>query len=158
MNENDTDRIWRFMKKIRFCMFSNWDGSKLHSRPMAAFVRPDEGAIYFFTDERAHKDEEIRQHPRVYLAFTDTAGQKYVSVSGTAEILSDHEKIKELWTIPAKVWWKSPENPNIRLIKVTPIEAEYWNAPGNLVSSLSVAFALVTGGYPRVGDHKKLPL
>jgi hypothetical protein len=26
-----------------------------------------------------------------------------------------------------------PNNPNIRLIKVRPIEAEYWDAPGNLL-------------------------
>jgi general stress protein 26 len=143
------------MQPIRFCMFSNWDGSKLHSRPMGAFARPPEGAIYFCSDERAHKDEEIRQYPRVSLAFADTGGQKCLSVSGTAQVLSDREKIKELWAIPAKVWWKTPNNPNIRLIRVTPIEAEYWDAPGNLVSSFWVAFALMTGGYPQVGEHKK---
>jgi general stress protein 26 len=140
MADHDIERVWQ------------------HSRPMGAFVRPEEGAIYFFTDERAHKDEQIRQYPRVSLAFADTGGQKYLSVSGTAEISSDREKIEDLWAIPAKVWWKTPDNPNIRLIKVTPIEAEYWDAPGNLVSSFSVAFALATGGYPQVGEHKKVDL
>src|SRR5438105_15920457 len=32
------------------------------------------------------------------------------------------------WSAPAKVWWKSPDNPDIRLIKVTPVVAEYWDA------------------------------
>jgi general stress protein 26 len=146
------------MESIRFCMLSNWDGSKIHSRPMGAFVRRDEGVVYFFTDDRAHKDEEIRQHPHLGLAFADTRGQKYLSVSGTAEILSDRDKIKELWAIPAKVWWKTPDNPNLRLIKVTPVAAEYWDAPGNLISDFKVAFALVTGGYPKAGKHKKVPL
>jgi general stress protein 26 len=158
MTEKDIDRVWRMMQSIRFCMFSNWDGAKLHSRPMGAFVRRDEGAIYFFTDERAHKDDEIRQHPRVCLAFANTRSQKYLSVSGTGEILNDREKIRELWAIPAKVRWKTPENPNLRLIKVTPVEAEYWDTPGKVISDMRVAFALVTGGYPRLGDHKKVPL
>jgi general stress protein 26 len=61
--------------------------------------------VYFFTDERAHKDKEIREYPRVCLAFADTASQKYLSVSGTAEISADQKKIGELWAIPAKVWW-----------------------------------------------------
>src|SRR5579864_4171229 len=51
------------MASIRFCMFSNWNGERLHSRPMGAFVRRAEDAIYFFTDDRAHKDEEIRAYP-----------------------------------------------------------------------------------------------
>jgi general stress protein 26 len=158
MTETDIDRVWKLMQSIRYCMFSNWNGTRLHSRPMGAFVRPDEGAVYFFTDERAHKDEEIRRYPQVNLAFADTHGQKYLSVSGNAEILTDREKIKELWAVPAKVWWKTPDNPNLRLIKITPVDAEYWDAPGNVISSFNVAFALVTGGYPTVGKHKKVPL
>ena len=156
MMDTNIDRVWSMMEKIRFCMLSNWNGAKLHSRPMGAFVRRQESAVYFFTDERAHKDEEIREYPRVCLAFADTASQKYLSVSGTAEITADQKKIGELWAIPAKVWWKTPNNPNIRLIKVRPIEAEYWDAPGNLISDFKVAFALVTGGYPDAGEHKKI--
>jgi general stress protein 26 len=156
MSHDDVDRIWQLMKSISFCMFSTWNGKRLHSRPMGAFVRPEEGAVYFFTDERAHKDDEIRAYPKVCLAFGDTRGQKYVSVSGTAEISADRDKIKELWVIPAKVWWKTPDDPHLRLIKVTPKEAEYWDAPGNLISGLDVVFALATGTHPTVGKHKKV--
>jgi general stress protein 26 len=87
----------------------------------------------------------------VGLALADTRGPKYLSVSRSAEILSDRDRIKELWAIPAKVWWKTPENPNLRLIKVTPVTAEYWDLLGNLMimSDFRVAFALVTGGYPK---------
>ena len=125
---------------------------------MGAFVRPDENSIYFFTDDRAHKDDEIRQYPKVCLAFADTDGQKYVSVSGTAEVSRDRKKIEELWAIPAKVWWKTPDNPHLRLIKVTPEQAEYWDAPGNVISNLKVAFALVKGTYPPAGKHDKVKL
>lgn len=158
MAQNDLDRVWELMKSISFCMLSNWDGERIHSRPMGAFVRPEDGAIYFFTDDRAHKDDEIRQHPKVCLAFADISGQKYVSVSGIAEIGRDQNKIEELWAIPAKVWWKTPDNPHLRLIKVIPEHADYWDAPGNVISSLKVAFALVKGGYPDAGEHEKVNL
>jgi hypothetical protein len=39
-----------------------------------------------------------------------------------------------------------------------PQEAEYWDAPGNLVSSVKVAFALVTGAHVDYGEHKKVSL
>lgn len=158
MGQADTEHLWELMKSISFCMLSNWDGERIHSRPMGAVVRPQEHAIYFFTDERAHKDDEICRYPKVCLAFADPKGQKYVSVSGTAESDRDRNKIEELWAIPAKVWWKTTDNPHLRLIKVTPEQAEYWDAPGNVISSLRVAFALVKGTYPRAGQHEKVKL
>ena len=159
MPENEVDRVWELMNSITFCMFTNWNGTKMHSRPMGAFVRRAEGAIYFFTDEHAQKLDEIERHPKVCLTFANTGGQKYVSVSGTAEISADRDKIKELWAIPAKVWWKTPDNPNIRLIKVVPEEAEYWDTPGNFISGLKVAFALVKGTHPNHGrEHRKIAL
>jgi hypothetical protein len=63
---------------------------------------------------------------------------------------------RKVRAIPGKVWWKTPDDPDIRLIRVTPAEAEDWDAQGNLISDLRVPFALVTGGYPRAGDHKKV--
>ena len=156
MAETDVDRAWQLMESIRLCMFSNWDGRRIHSRPMGAFVRRDEGALYFFTDDRAHKDDEIRRHPEVCLAFADTGGQKYVSVSGTARLSADREKIKQFWSAGAKVWWGDSDNPNLRLIAVQPVEAEFWDSPGSLISGLKVAFALATGTHLDPGEHKQV--
>jgi|SRR5215469_12066950 len=158
MVKTDCERVWQLMKSISFCMLSNWDGRRLRSRPMGALVRPGEGAIYFFTDDRTHTEDEIRRYPKVCLAFADVRRQKYVSVSGTAEISCERSRIQELWVIPAKVWWRTPDNPHIRLIKVTPEDLEYWEAPGNLISSLDVAIALLTGRHPSAGKHKKVAL
>jgi hypothetical protein len=36
------------------------------------------------------------------------------------------------------------------------LEAEYWDSPGNVVSSLKVAFALLTGTQGDYGDHQKV--
>ena len=156
MNEHGIERVWELMESVRFCMFSTWNGRELRSRPMGAFVRREEEAIYFFTDARAHKDEEIVQYPNVCLAFADTHRQKYVSVSGIAEMVSDRATVSELWSIPTKLWWESPDDPNLRLIKVTPQDAEYWDTPGNVVNSIKVAFVLATGKHVSYGDHDKV--
>src|SRR3954451_4128107 len=158
MANNDVERVWELIGSISFCMLSTWTGNRLRSRPMGAFVRPQEGIIYFLTDERAHKDDEIRQFPKVGLAFADPHGQKYVSISGTAQMSADRKKIEELWSIPAKLWWETPDDPNIRIIAVTPEEAEYWDAPGNLISNLKVAFTMMTGKHLDPGDHKKVAI
>jgi general stress protein 26 len=159
MSQQNVERIWELMKSISYRLLTNWDGRSLHSRPMGAILRPEENAIYFFTDVHAHKDDEVARYPQVCLGFADTNAQKYVSVSGTAEILAEVEKMKELWTFSAKAWWRTPDNSDVRLIKVTPQQAEFWDAPGNLISHLRVAFSLFKGSPPsHSGEHHKTNL
>jgi general stress protein 26 len=157
VSEQGVERLWELMTLNSFCLLTNWDGRILHTRPMGAVLRREENAIYFFTDSHAHKDDEIARYPQVCLGFADTGNQKYVSVPGTAEIIADVDKMTELWTISAKAWWGSATNPDVRLIKITPRQAEFWDAPGNLVSNLRVAFSLMTESPPsHAGEHHKV--
>lgn len=154
----DQNRVWDLMKKIGFAMLVTRDGEKLRARPMAAYVEREEGMIYFLTDARHHKDEEIARNPHVNLSFADSSGQKYVSVTGTAAISNDRAKIHELFTTSAKAWWDSAEDPNIRVLKVTPDDAEFWDSPGTVVSYVKMAAAAVTGTRPEMGDNRKVAM
>jgi general stress protein 26 len=73
---SDVDHVWKLMKSTRFCMPITGTGNTIRSRPMGAFVRPEELAIYFFADRRAHIDDEIRERPLVHLTFADPHRQK----------------------------------------------------------------------------------
>jgi hypothetical protein len=44
---SNTDRVWELMKKIGICMLASWDSQELQARPMGAYVRPDEHAVFF---------------------------------------------------------------------------------------------------------------
>ena len=44
---SDTERVWELMKKIGICMLASWDGKELQARPMGAYVRPEENAVFF---------------------------------------------------------------------------------------------------------------
>ena len=103
----DIDRAWELMKKIGFAMLVTRDGDKLRARPMSAYLERENNAIYFLTDVRRHKDDEIARNPNINLSFADASDQKYVSVSGTAVVSNDRAKIKELFSTPAKAWWDS---------------------------------------------------
>jgi general stress protein 26 len=156
MADNAHERVWDLMQKISICMLSTRDGEFIRSRPMGAFVRREENAIYFLTDAARHKDDEIQQFPNVCLAFAD--GQKFVSLTGTAQVSSDRAKIKELWSTPAKAWWNSPDDPNIRVLTVVPHDAEYWDGPGPVVSYAKMAVAAATGTRPDMGDNRKVAM
>jgi general stress protein 26 len=153
-----TDRVWELMKKISICMFAHWDGHELRARPMGAYIRKEDNAVFFLSDARHHADDDITQYAKVCLAFADTTGQNYVSLAGNAEVSRDPAKIRELWGTPAKAWWQSPDDPNIRIITVTPIEAEYWDAPGKAVAYVKMAAAALTGSRPNMGENRKVAM
>jgi general stress protein 26 len=155
---DDANRAWTLMEKISICMLSTRDGEQIRSRPMGAYVRRQENAVYFLTDVRRHKDDEIQKFPNVCLAFADASGQKYVSMTGSAAVSNDRGKIRELFNTPAKAWWESAEDPNIRVLKVTPNDAEYWDSPGSIVSYIKMAAAAATGTRPDLGDNRKVAM
>jgi general stress protein 26 len=157
-NARDVERAWELMKKIGFAMLVTRDGDELRARPMSAYLERESNTIYFLTDARRHKDEEITRNPGINLSFADASAQKYVSLTGTALVSNDRAKIKELFSTPAKAWWESADDPNIRVLKVTPDDAEYWDSPGTIVSYVKMAAAAVTGTRPDIGENRKISM
>ena len=156
--KGETDRAWELMQKIGFAMLVTRDGDKLRARPMSAYLDRDDNAVLFLTDARRHKDEEIARDPHVNLCFADAGSQKYVSVTGTAAISNDRAKIKQLFSTPAKAWWSSADDPNIRVLKITPEDAEYWDSPGTVISYVKMTTAALTGTRPDLGDNRKVSM
>lgn len=155
---DENARVWELIEKIGFCMLTTRISGSLRARPMAAHAEPIENAIYFLTDVAGHKDDEIARFPNVCLAFADTKGQKYVSISGIAEIANDRERVRELWTTGAKAWWQSADDPAIRVLKVTPSFAEYWDSPGTIISCIKMAAATISNSKPDMGENAKVEL
>jgi general stress protein 26 len=83
-NARDVDRAGDLMKKIGFAMLVKRDGDKHHPRPLSAYVDCGANAIYFLTDARRYKDDEIARYPSINLLFADAGSQKYVSLAGIA--------------------------------------------------------------------------
>jgi len=150
------ERIWELAKRIGICMFVTWDGDRQRARPLAAHVEKDEQAIYFLTDVSGEKDDQVENFPVVTLAFADHAHSKYVSITGTATVSNDRARIKDLWSPFAKAWWDSPEDPSIRVVKVSPQDAELWDSPGRIVSTISMLAAAVTRRAPKIGENAKV--
>jgi general stress protein 26 len=154
----DIDRVWELMRKIGFAMLVTRDGGRLRGRPMSAHVERSDGAVYFLTDARHHKDEEVTKSPAVFLSFADPGSQKYIWLSGTAVVSNDRAKIRELFSTPARAWWDNADDPNIRALKITPEAAEFWDSPGKLVAYTKMAAAVLTGTRPKIGQQSKVAM
>jgi general stress protein 26 len=152
------DRIWELAEDIDFCMFTTWDGERQRSRPLSARLDRAQHAIYFLVDEAGHKNEEVDKYPYVSLAWSDTKGNKYVVISGKAQLSNDRAKIKDLWTDFDKAWWDSENDPSIRLLTVTPEDGELWDSPNRAVATAKMLMSAVTGKGPDMGDNAQVKL
>ncbi|MEO6012189.1 MAG: pyridoxamine 5'-phosphate oxidase family protein [Devosia sp.] len=147
------DRVWELAKKIDFCMFVTWDGERQQARPLSARVEREEHAIYFLVSANGHKIEQIERFPVVNLVFADTGSMKYVSISGQAMVSNDRAKIKDLWNAFDKAWWDDENDPDIRLLTVTPERAELWDSPNKAIAFSAMLVSAVTGAKPKMGDN-----
>ena len=87
--------------------------------------------------------------------------QSYVSLTGTAEIVRDRQKLEELWQPQLKAWFpKELDEPDIALLKVNVEKAEYWDSPSSIVANAISLVKAVTTGKPasNVGEHEKVDL
>ena len=155
---NHIDRVWELAERIGICMFITWDGERQRARPLAAHVDRKEHAFYFLTDIDGHKDEQVAKFPTVSLAFSDGKKNRYVAITGKATLSDDRGKIKDLWNPWAKAWWSSADDPNIRVIRVSPEDAELWDSPGRVASTVAMLTAVLTGKSPKLLDNAKVAI
>jgi general stress protein 26 len=156
--EQVTDRIWELARQIDVCMFTTWDGEYTRARPLSARVRRDEHSIYFLVNEDGAKNDQVERYPKVTLAWSDNSNYKYVTISGPAVVSNDRKKIKELWEKTDEAWWNDSNDPEIRLITVTPDDGELWDSPGKIVATAKMILSAVTGTKPDIGDNAKADL
>lgn len=145
--------LWGLIKDTRFCMLSHRHGDgSLHSHPLTTMNKSlgEDGCLYFFVSRSSEVGQRLRQDGNVNLSYANVEKDTWVSVTGTARVLEDLEKKKELFNAMAKAWFPGgPEDPDMELVEVAIAEAEYWNVKDNkLLQLLKMGKAAMTGKRP----------
>ena len=151
-----TDRIWTLADKLDPCMFVTGDGDGQRVRPVFARVRRDEGAIYILSDTKGCKLDQIEANPHVSLAFSDTRANDYVVINGTATASHDPAKARDLWRLSDETFFKSPDNPDLRVITVTPASAELWDGSNLLVTGAKMLAERLVGAKTQLVENAKV--
>ncbi len=153
------EQLNELIRDFKFGMLAtvHSDGS-VHSCPMATQEADADGHIWFFTGKISDKVDAIRENDNVCVAYADPDGQRYVSVSGRAQLVNNPEKKKELWNPLYKAWFpEGLEDPMLVLIRVMITGAEYWHAPeGKMVQLLGFAKATFTGEQYQPAGHREI--
>ncbi len=152
-------KVWDMIRDAEVAMMVTMDEEgRFRSRPMRAVMQEFDGVLWFFTEAGSPKAAEVAQDERVLLTYADPRRQNYVSVAGTAELVRDREKQKQLWSEPLRTWFPSgAEDPRIALLKVTVDGAEYWDSPSStMVHAFGYLKAVTTGQPANPGANDKV--
>lgn len=151
-SEEAIAKIKELAKDIRVCMFcTELSIRPIPTRPMSLQDIDDEGNLWFISSAASNKNFEIKHDNDVQLIFAKNSDSHFLSVFGTAVIYKDKAHIEEVWSPIAKAWFdEGKEDPDVTVIKVSPIEAYYWDTKdGKMVSFLKIAANAITG---KTGD------
>jgi general stress protein 26 len=139
-------KVRDLIKSTRLAMLTSIDPEgRLVSKPMATQDVEFDGEVWFIAERDSTKARNIMRNPNVNVSYA--SHESWVSLSGTAEVVDDQAKLKELWNTFTDAWLEGgPENPENVLIRVHGDSAEYWDTPGSKVTQLvNLVKAKVTG-------------
>lgn len=148
--EEALQKFRKLVEEVRICMFiTNNRGGEghEHTRPMANVAVDEDGTLWFYTDIRSIKVEEVATDREVHLVFSHPGKESYLDVWGTGSIVTDRKLLEEKWSPVVKAYFpKGVEDPNLALLKVVPTETYYWESEtGKMMQFLKQAAAAVTG-------------
>ncbi|RYB91729.1 pyridoxamine 5'-phosphate oxidase [Nocardioides oleivorans] len=157
-HDDQLETVAEIMKDTRIAVLTYVaaDGS-LVSTPMGTQDFEHPGTVWFLTERDTDKVRAIEADPRVNVAYA--SGDGWVSLTGTARVSEDREKLKQLWDLSAGVFMTGgPEDESNVLLEVSGASAEYWDSPGKVASVLELAKGLVGRGTPDLGDNDTVSL
>ncbi len=155
-------KLWDLVKDIRFAMFTTrHSNGHLHSRPMTTqnSSLDEDSQLWFFMSAKGAPVADLLTEPTVNVAYADTGADRYVSVSGTASIVDDMAKKKQLWSKLAEAWFPGGvDDPDLALVRVKIAHADYWDTKESKVVQLyQMAKAAITGKPPTgLGEHAEI--
>jgi general stress protein 26 len=152
------DRVWETISQAGVGMLTTHFPGGLRSRPLEPRPDREAGLIWFVTDARSGKGEEIASDENVCFVVIDHKANAYLSLTGAAEVQRDSAKAREIWHSTDDVWWpQGPADPNVRVIRFTPHVAELWDGPASqLVAAFEFAKWRLTGAAPKLGEKRKV--
>lgn len=130
------------------------DGA-LHSRPMFTQDFRDAGELWFFISDDGDGAHDLAAEHGVNLSYADPTRERYVSVTGMAEVVHDPELNHELWSPSLTRYFpQGLEDPHLALLRVRIETAEYWDVPSRRMARLGEEAAAT----PADGEHTKIDI
>lgn len=124
------------MQAARYCVLATV-GADGHpqGRVMDAFAPENDMTVWMATNRLTRKVGEIKKDPRVTLTYYDTARMSYVTLLGTAALVTDPKQKSARWKEDwAELYKDRNRGDDYLLIRVRPIRLEISSIAHGLVN------------------------
>lgn len=121
--------------------------------PMSPYPREEDAAIWFITAQGTDLVEALERGESEASLLIGGNDRLQTRIEGRAALVQDRAKLEELWNPVAAAWFEGIDDPDIRLIRVTPSEAEVWINKGSVGFAWEIAKARMSGDKPDMGEH-----
>ena len=121
------EKIRNIVRDNPICMMAtNLIKTPFSAYPMTTLDFIDKGDLIFFTSKKATTFKEIEKDNRIQLLYANHTKQEYLSVFAHATHILDDILLDKLWTPNMKRWFEGKQDPNLVILSVSIVSANYW--------------------------------
>lgn len=154
-NEEAISKLKEMATKIDIGMLCTHtkDSKHVHAVPMSTQEVDDQGNIWFLFSSESETFGHLQEDSTICLLYSDPGNYSFLSIHADTEVSQDQARIDKYWNKMIEGWFeKGKEDPRIRVMKVKPHEAHYWDTKSNkLITFMKVAVSGITGQKMDVG-------
>lgn len=124
------------MQAAKFCFLISVDPSgQPQSRLMEPLDADEDMKVWFGTNPKTRKVEQIRKNARTTLSYYDASGPNFVTLVGRARIVDNLEERKKRWRNEFEKFYPGgPTGANFTLIEFTPARIELISNAKNIAN------------------------
>ena len=149
-------KLRELLKHFPIAFMVTISGGRAHARPLGVVSKSEEfdGTLWFITDRRSHKVDEIGHGAETSLTFQNDERGTYAHMRGRATVVEDRARLAELYTTDQRTWFPDGlDDPNMTLVRFDVEDADYWDGHASMARKLfAFAKSVVTGHPGRDGD------
>ena len=161
-NKEAIEKLKEMVDKIDIGMLCSFkkDEKQPHAVPMSRQEVDEQGNIWYLFSKQSETYQHLQADRQVSLIYAQPKDYEFLTINGHAEISRDEARIEKYWNKMMEGWFeKGKEDPNIKLLKVIPDEAHYWDSGSNKIATLfGMLKNAITGSNEDIGEEGELKL
>jgi general stress protein 26 len=153
ISDEPARRVDEVLDGVRVAMLTTESADGIEARPLT-IVAQDTDTLWFLVSRRAHwLNSVILSSQQSLLAFEDARHSSYVCLIGTLRLDDEPDRVRDLWTAPARAYFDGPDDPDVVALAFDVTGGRWWDGPdGRIGQSLALAHAIVTHDSSKVGE------
>jgi general stress protein 26 len=149
-----TEKFWDRISDSRTGMLG---ADKAPAAPMSHHAEAKTRTLWFITARDTDLGRAAQTGTEAQYTVANDSTGLYARIDGTLAAVTDPQKLEELWSVFAGVWFEDgKQDDDVQLMAFTLHSAEIWTTDGNLSFLYEIAKAKIGGGQPDAGSHGTL--